>query len=375
MIETSSWPGRPNRRTFLMGASAAALTGCTGTSFPVNETGQEALQEEVGNQDLTFIRVTPENIDMVGTPHRVRAASRGANPPPPVRRYSYRVGVGDQLRIDFYADPARMSETGDLTPSTTPVIDETGQFFYPFIGPVRAVSRTAGQIRDDLINQLEAFFATPQVEVSVTQFNARNVTITGAVGAPGKVQLTNVPLTLLDLVNQSGVDENADLSAVRLRREGRHYTVNLQAFLTSGNPRQNPVLLDGDFILVPVRENDKVFTFGEIAVAEVPLFEARKSLVEVLAEVGGIDRIRADARGIFVFRRDDPARKGFDIYQFDLSNASALVTASAFEMASLDIIFVTNDPATRWSDTVGKIIQPFDSLLRARTTFTSFSED
>lgn len=358
------------RRSVLIGGTALGLSGCSNMRFPITSNGQSDLAD----QDITVIRVTSDNIAQFGTPLRKVDSSVSRNPPPSLGRYTYRLGSGDQLQITFYADPGGVTASSDLTPQTTAVVDETGQFFFPFIGKVRASGRTVSQIRSDLTRRLEEFFATPQVEVAVTEFNAHRATITGAVETPGRRTLTNIPVTLLDYVNEVGASPGADLTRIIIRRHGQTYTVNLQAFLKDASTLNNPVLHSGDLIQVPLQSDNKVFTFGEISVGELELTEIRKTLLEVLAESGGIDRLRADARGIFVFRRDDPNRRGFDVYQFDLSNAAALVMAAEFGMAPLDIVFVTNDPATRWSDTVGKVVEPFDSLVRARSTGRSLTD-
>jgi polysaccharide export outer membrane protein len=349
----------------LFGGLAFGAAGCSNITFPVSTAGQQDLP----SRDISVIRVTGENIGLVRTPMNPPASAARGNPPPHIDGYTYRVGAGDTLQITFYADPAGITEPGGVAPQSTAVVDETGRFFYPFIGNVRAAGRTVGQIRADLTTRLEEFFTTPQVEVAVAQYNARLVTLTGAVGAPGRKVLTNVTTTLLDLVNESGTVPEADLSRVSIRRDGTTYEVNLLAFLETGDPMHNPVLLPDDLVRVPFSADNKVFTFGEITTGEVPLQPTvRKTLLEVLAESGGIDRLRADARGIFVFRRDDPFRTGFDVYQFNLRNAAALVLAAEFEMAPLDIVFVTNDPATRWNDTINKVVDPFESLIDARAT-------
>lgn len=368
MADISFPPARMGRRMFLSTALSAGLAGCSTMRFPVQPNRQQSLDE----MDVRVFPVTTENIKQLAVPAR-RPGALGSTPPP-ASRYAYRVGVGDQIRIDFFADPARVTGAAEGTPSTTAVIDETGSFFYPFIGKVQANGRTVSEIREDLVARLEEFFATPQVDVTVTGFNARSATITGSVGAAGNVTLTNVPLTLLDLVNQANPTAEADLSRIGIRRNGHGYTVNLRNFLETGSARNNPVIQPGDLVRVPESKDDKIFTFGEMAVRELPLGNTDKTLVEVLAESGGINRIRADARGIFVFRRDDPARKGFDVYQFDLSNAASLILAAEFQMAPLDIVFVTNDPATRWSDIVTKLIQPFNSLVSAQNTVESLSD-
>ena len=361
-------PKRPgtSRRTLLLASGAALLlSACSNSRFPVTQPGQVDLAE----RDITVIRVTGENISRYRTPLRAPENLKGGNPPPAAGRYVYRVGPGDTLRITFFADPAGVTDPSQFSPQTTAVIDETGRFFYPFLGTVRAEGRTVGQIREDLTTQLEEFFATPQVEVAIVEYNAQAVTLTGAVGGQGRRPLTNVSTTLLDVINDAGTSPEADLSRIEIRRGGQRYEVNLLRFLEAGDDRHNPILQAGDLVRVPLAEDNKIFTFGEISVGETPLAPTvRKTLLEVLAEAGGIDRVRADARGIFVFRRDDPARSGFDVYQFDLSNAAALVLAAEFGMAPLDIVFVTNDPATRWGDTLSKIVDPFDSLINAATT-------
>lgn len=359
-----------SRRLVLMGGLTGALSSCGNMRFPIAPDKQAALAE----QDINVIRVTSDTIGQYRTPAHMASATAGRNPPPSLGRYIYRVGQGDQLQITFYADPSGVVFTDEGTPQALAVIDESGRFFYPFVGAISAQGRTVSQIRADLTTRLEQFFATPQVEVAVTQFNARRVTITGAVTTPGRKTLTNVPETLLDFVNEAGAEDGADLSRIVLRRHGKQYLVNLQRFLRTGDRAHNPTLHADDLIQVPQLDDNKVFTFGEINVGEITLdADTRKTLIEVLAEAGGIDRVRADARGIFVFRRDSPARAGFDVYQFDLSNAAALVLAADFGMAPLDIVFVTNDPATRWSDTIGTVIKPFDSLLQARRTGRSLA--
>ena len=357
------------RRALLFGGLSFGLASCAQIRFPVTKAGQEGLLD----RDINVIRVSTENISRLRDPGRGRAAVAGQNPPPSGGRYTYRVGPGDTLKITFYADPSGMTASSEFTPQTTAVIDETGELFFPFVGKLRAEGRTVSQIRDELTALLSEFFEQPQVEVAISEYNARRVTITGAVGAPGRKTLTNVSVTLLDLVNEAGASPEADLRRITIRRNANSYLVNLRAFLDEGNSRHNPVLLPDDLVQVPEASDDKVFTFGEINTGEIALTGARKTLLEVLAESGGIDRLRADARGIFVFRRETSLRKGFDVYQFDLRDAASLVLAAEFGIAPLDIVFVTNDPVTRWGDTIAKIIGPFDSLVRARSTGESLT--
>lgn len=347
-----------------------ALAGCgEHMQFPVSESAQEQLP---GN--VNVIRVTTKNIAHVRKVYYEPPVSFAANPPYDPGRYAYRIGPGDQLRIQVWTTPERAPTGTDnaLRPVEGPVVDETGFFFYPFVGEVRAQGRTVTDIRTELTDKLRAYITDPQVEVAVQEFRAHSVTITGMVGSPGPTTLTNVPLRLIELINAAGMSDNADLSRVEVRRRGERYVVNVRAFLENGDYRQNPLMLPGDLVFVPELRDNKVFVFGEIKTTEVPLTPAMKSLTELLAEVGGIDRTRANAKGVFVFRRTKVTTSGFDVFQFDLSDASTLVLMSEFPVAPLDIVFVTKDPTTQWTDTVGRVLAPASSLLAVRSVVDAF---
>ena len=357
-------------RALALVVCVGGVSGCSsGTFFPVGEAAQERLAAE---QDFEVVRVTEANISALSFAPHVGVVS--SNPPSGPEGYVYAVGAGDVLRVTVWDTPggggALSSGTGrDLAAGPRPgtvVVDSGGKFFYPFAGEVSASGRSVSEIRRDLTQRLGAFIADPQVEVSVEAFNARRATVTGAVEAPGPVPITNVPVRLVDVVDAAGAEAQADLTAIELRRGSRTHKVNLRAFLKGGEARQNPLILPGDLVYVPARVDNKVFTFGEIGVGEVFIEDDGLTLVEVLARSGGYDRMRGDARGIFVFRRNGFDEKRFTVYQIDLKLASALVLAGQFQMQPLDIVFVTTDPATRWNDTVGKLLSPVQTTLRAQ---------
>lgn len=343
---------------------AIGLSACAGQMrFPVSQSGQTSLAA----QNINVIAITAENIAQYRTPLFRANGTAHANPPPDPSPYTYRIGPGDELSIVVWSDPERtqLASGAGGAAERGLVVNEQGHIFYPFVGTLRVSGRSAAQVRDDLTQQLRAFIADPQVEVSIASFNAHQATITGVVGTAGPVTLTNIPRRLLDIVNTAGFQEESDLGRIVLRRRGTAHVVNLRAFIEQGVPGQNPIIMPGDVIHVPRMRDNKIFTFGEIATSEIALrTDVPVSLTEVLAQVGGIDRIRADSRGIFVFRRTPETPDGFDVFQFNLQSATALVLATDFKMAPLDIVFVTNDPITRWNDTVGSLISPFAGLLQ-----------
>lgn len=357
-LRTPSWT------PVLMLLAALGLSACAGQMrFPVSQSGQNSLAA----QNINVISITTENIAQYRHPLFRANANGHASPPADPSPYTYRIGPGDELRIIVWADPERTQLASGAGGGADRglVVNEHGHIFYPFVGALRVSGQSSAQVRAALTDQLRNFISDPQVEVSIAAFNAHQATITGVVGTAGPVTLTNIPRRLLDVVNSAGFQEDSDLGQVVLRRRGTAHIVNLRAFIDQGVPGQNPIIMPGDVIHVPRMRDNKIFTFGEIATREIALrTDVPVSLTEVLAQVGGIDRIRADSRGIFVFRRTAETPDGFDVFQFNLQSATALVLATDFKMAPLDIVFVTNDPITRWNDTVGSLISPFAGLLQ-----------
>lgn len=356
---------RLKRRSFLGGvvtSSGFALSACsTQMRLPLNA----SEDRDLAKRNVTVIRVTEENISQYTDSSWLQLNGVRSNPPADPGAYTYRVGPGDQLRILTWTTPERrIAQDNDIV-SEGPVVDETGQFFFPFVGNMRASGRTVAQIRQDLETALRAYIADPQVEVAVQSFNAHRVSITGSINEPGSRTVTNIPLRLMDLVNQAGETSDSDLRQVVIRRRGQEYRVNLRAFMEAGLRGHNPILLPGDMVFVPPISDNRVFTFGEIQVGEIRLGRARKTLTEVLAVRGGPSRTRGDARGIFVFRRDPAQAEGFLVFQFDLRNAATLMLTSQFAMAPMDVVFVTTDPITRWNDTIGRLLSPVRGVVRA----------
>lgn len=354
------------RPALLILAAAMGLSACAGQMrFPISEDAQDRLAA----QNINVIRISTDNITQYRVPEFISNRNGYGNPPADPSPYTYRIGAGDELHITVWADPERIQPASGATSAAERglVVNEAGQIFYPFVGAVTVAGRSTAQVRTALTDQLRNFIADPQVEVSIASFNAHQATVTGVVETPGPITLSNIPKRLLDVINTAGISDDADLGHVTLRRGGTAHLVNLRSFIERGKSGQNPIVLPGDVIHVPRMQDNKVFTFGEIATREIPLLtDTSTSLTEVLAQVGGIDRIRADSRGIFVFRRTPQTPDGFDVYQFNLHSAATLVLATDFKLAPLDIIFVTNDPITRWNDTVGAVVTPFTGLLQAR---------
>jgi polysaccharide export outer membrane protein len=333
-----------------------AITGCASTvGFPVDSADQAALA------DVEVVRLDADNITHVGAGRNVTSASGVAFP----TVWDYKVGAGDVLSIIVFnhpeltlpAGPERSAEDSGFR------VQRDGTFFYPFVGQVLAAGRSLEDIREELANRLADFISDPQIEVRVAAFNSQRIVVTGEVLAPNQQRLTMQPLTLIEAINAAGgLTDAADARQVFLQRRGQRVVIDLDAFLARGVRNSNPVLRAGDIVTVPERTSESAYLLGEIEIPSVIDLTANPvSLTNALAQQGGISKVRADARGVFVFRG---AGNRVTVYQLDTRSPVALLLGTRFYLHPNDVVYVTTSPLQRWNDTISQLL-PSVTAIRA----------
>lgn len=324
------------------------LSGCAEgfVSFPVTEAQQDNVSKSVD-----IVRIEATNIAQFSAPFRGHVASTI----PPIREQQYAIGPGDVLSIIVFDHPELTIPGGAENGVPGFRVGADGTFNYPFIGRVRAAGRSTSAIRTEIARRLAFFIPDPQVDLSVSAYNARSVLVTGAVASPSRQPLTEVSITLLDAITASGgLSPDADPGAITIRRHGKSYSVDLQGFFDAGIERNNPVLHDEDVINVPQRVLSEAYILGEVgSPGVVDLTDGAVSLTQALARQGGLDELRADARGIFVFRIVNGRQT---VYQLDISTPVRLTLGTRFNLFPNDVIYVVRSPLTRWNDTISRIL-------------------
>ena len=352
-------------RNVLLGICAAlCLTACDSSKsdFPVRSEAVRSEVEELAT-NVTIVQLTADNIESYNKPRNLSGSRSSA----PSSVWNYRVGVGDVLDITIFDHPELTLPAGSgRTPEQSGQrVQADGSFFYPYVGQVQALGLTPETIRDDLAKRLADFIPDPQVEVRVASYKSQAVSVTGEVKQPSRQPLTDVALTLLDAVNAAGgLTVKADPRRVTLRRNGKTYTVDMQAFLEQGVGANNPVLQNGDVVSVGREELLEAYLLGQIvAPSTIDLTDENITLTQAVTRVGGLAEDRADARGIFVFR-DTPS--GITVYQLDAANPVAYLIGARFTVMPQDVIYVTSAPLYRWNRLIS-------SILPTLTTFGAAS--
>ncbi|QEY27081.1 polysaccharide export protein [Neisseria zalophi] len=293
--------------------------------------------------------------------------------------YRYRIGPGDVLNIVVWNHPdlntpaqiAHNPESRQVANGAW--IDESGYLDYPLIGRVLAKGKTLSELQNILTARLKRYIKKPQVSVNIAEFRSQRISISGAVGKPGQLPITNVPLTLLDAIDQAGgAADNADTRNIKWTQNGIERTISLQDMRQYGDLSQNLLLSGGDVIYVPTIENSRVYMMGEVGrQTALNMGNYGLTLTQALGQVGGISQLTSNASGIFVIRNaPDDLQKPIHIYQLNLKDASAYALANRFHLQAEDVVYVTAAPVARWNRVVSQLtnsitnINSIDDTLR-----------
>lgn len=337
------------------------LSGCAipGAHLDI---GDKEVKGEADEEVLEAVEVHPITASLVRSLRSEENQGPQTNPAleKDLAGYQYRIGRGDVLNITVWDHPELTIPAGQFRSSSESGnwVSNEGNIFYPYIGKLSVVGKTLEEVRDAIASRLSKYIEKPQVDVNIAAFRAHRVFVTGEVKRPGNVPVTNIPLTLLDAINQSeGLTEKANWRRVTLHREGKDEVLSMRNLLQRGDMSENRLLLSGDIVHVASVEDSKVYVMGSVRQAgTLPISRNGLSLTEALSNVGGLNEAESDATGVFVIRRAPKgSEKVANIYQLDLADATAMVFGVDFPLQSNDVVYVTTAPISRWARVVNQI--------------------
>ena len=162
--------------------------------------------------------------------------------------------------------------------------------------------KTPNEVEALIRKKLKGVTSDPQVQVALTGDLSGSVLVVGAVKTPGRFSALQGPLTLLDAINRAGGPLlEPHLIRVVVRTGEKSYQFNYEDLLSG----KNQILPPGAEVVLE-RARKRFVAMG--AVGDPGLHDLpsnNPSLLEVLGTVKGLNEVKADAAGVFVFRLVD----------------------------------------------------------------------
>ena len=371
-VEVEQNSGRSPRR-YLVAVLATMLAGCSslGASGPSSRAVNAAATKP--NQAIAAQIQVVDLDDSVA--RRVIAAGRSSSLADAIgdgHEFNATVAKGDVLNIAIWeAPPAALfgatmgdprlvlSETAS-TDLPEQMVDSNGRIVVPFAGPIQVAGKSPTQIEREVVSRLAGLAHKPQVIVRIVRNAASNVTVVGDVTNSGRITLTPKGERLLDvLASSGGVRQAVGKVTIQVSRGGRIAALPLEQIIN--DPSQN-IKLQADDVVTALYQPYSFTALGAIGNnAEISFEGTGFTLAQALGRLGGLRDDRADVRGVFIFRLEDPAavdpavvmnaRTTPDgkipvIYRVDLKNPGSFFVTQGFPVRNRDIIYVSSAPIT-----------------------------
>lgn len=308
-------------------------------------------------------------------------------------------------------------------------VQDDGSIAIPDVGRVVIAGLTIENAEATLFQSLVSAQIDPTFSLEISQFNSKKVSVGGAVPNPGVIPVTLTPLYLDEALAGVGgtTAANMDYTSVRLYRDGTIYQIPLEELYSNSSLKKIP-LLSGDSVFVDdTYQLDQASAYfnqqiqlaefrqgarstalsqlqTEVSLRRSVLEEARSnyraqvefdatdrdyayltgevkqqgrfalplgrtaSLADALYDgAGGLAITTADPRHIYVLRGStDPMEfDALTAWRFDVKNIALLTLATRFELRPNDIVFVAEQPVTRWNRTINQITPSIINLTAA----------
>lgn len=373
----------------------ALISGCStfGASGPPAHAVLAAGQQQVDHADIKIIDVDAVVAQrLIATSHRPLFSEAFGDGSPAANV----VGRGDALDVTIWEAPPAVL-FGSIVPDAratagaalplgrnvdlpAQLVDSAGRITVPFAGSIQAAGLTPEQIGQEIVARLTGKAHSPQAIVRLARNASSNVNVLGEVVSGGRLPLTARGERLLDvLAAAGGVKQPVGKISIGLTRDGRMLALPMEQII--GDPAQNIMLRPNDVVTALYQP----FSFTALGAiknnAEVPFEANGLTLSQALGRIGGLDDNRANIRGAFIFRFEDPRALPDDlratakvasngrvpvIYRIDLRNPVTFFAAERFPVRDKDIIYVSSAPGADFQKFLNTVSAVAFSLIGIR---------
>jgi polysaccharide export outer membrane protein len=277
-------------------------------------------------------------------------------------REEYYLGYHDMLRITIFGRQDIIKEPTDIVREVE--IRDDGKISYPLIGDLQAAGLTIPELQDRLVARLGEYIAAPKVDIQITKYASRNVSILGEVAQPRVMYLSTRTTILEAIAAAGGLKPTANLKDAYMVRQNKIIPLNLYDLMVDGNLLYNVELKRKDIIYIPNVQDLRVYVIGEVKAPKVVPFAGRVlTVAEAIASAGDF-KSSAKQSNLKVIRGglEQPTIITVDFEQIVKGNFSENIA-----LHSEDIVFAPASLVGEWNKILELITPSLQLLLFART--------
>jgi len=348
----------------LVSLAGATLGGCSTLPTAGPTTGQvvdQAVKDDQARFDIVDVDNNVVSALLARPAESFQSRFRQYGKPP-----DSKIGIGDAITVTIWEAAGGGLFGGGITTGVSPgsrsvtipdqVVARDGAISVPFADRIHVAGQSSLEVQRTIEQRLAEKAIEPQVLVNITRSITNTATVSGEVVAGARVPLSINGDRLLDLIALAGGAKSPVYETfVRLSRNGVTATIPMEQLVSE--PAENIYAWPGD-VLTLVRIPQTFSVFGATGQNMQVTFGAEKiTLAEALAKAGGLQDLRADPAGVFLFRFEPPAMVGAlkasalatgpggsspVVYRLDLSDANSYFFAQRFPVEDKDVIYVAN---------------------------------
>ncbi|MBF0478110.1 MAG: polysaccharide export protein [Candidatus Omnitrophica bacterium] len=160
----------------------------------------------------------------------------------------YTLGVNDVIEVKVMRHPEVSGEYP---------VNNAGKIQYEFVGDLGVQGMAKKQVQDMIVTKLADYIISPEVTVTIKQYNSKVVYVIGEVSSPGKIYMRGNTITVREALIQAGLPllsaklEKGKLITPSTDGQPVNRPVNIDKLLIKGDLRENLVMLPGDSLYVP----------------------------------------------------------------------------------------------------------------------------
>jgi polysaccharide export outer membrane protein len=215
-------------------------------------------------------------------PNAAPAASAGAEQGANTPSADYRLGPGDQIRVQVYQNP-------DL--SIEARVSENGTINYPLVGSIGLGGNTISQAENKIASALKNgnFLKQPQVNIVLLQVRGNQVAVLGQVQKPGRFPLETTNTRVSDLLAAAGgvTPMGDDTLIVTGTRNGQPFrkVIDIPALFLNQRGQDDILVQGGDTLFV--NKAPVYYIYGEAQRPGPYRIERGMTVQQAVAQGGG----------------------------------------------------------------------------------------